>query len=899
MVDTVEVMGEVMVEYFTNLFTATDCDMEEVVSCINSRIGHGVNDRLLRVVSQEEVRCSVFQMHPDKSPGPDGLGPGFYQHFWDILGGDVTLFCRDFIQTATLPTKANDTFIVLVPKKPNPDSMKDLRPIALCNVLYKIAAKVCANQMKSVLEGLINTAQSAFIPGRLITDNIMVAYEAHHYLKRKSQGRQGVAALKVDMSKAYDRVEWCFLRRVMLKMGFDPKWVEIIAETVRSAKYHVLHDQNQFGPIIPGRGLRQGDPLSPYLFLFITEGLSALLERQVARGLLHGLHVARGAPPVSHLLFADDCFLFFRASLGECETMKWVLDTYAKASGQLVNYDKSMVCFSTNTVHEERMNVTDILGVREGDTSEKYLGLPSLVGRKKSEILGYLKGKILSRIRSWNARFLSRAGREVLLKSVIHALPSYAMMVFLLPLGLCREIQTLMNEYWWTGTIGNGKGIRWWSWEGLCTPKRSGGMGFRKLHEMNKALLGKQAWRLLTLPNSLMSRVYKARYFPTCSYFDAKLGSNPSYIWRGLMEVQDLLRGGSRRHIGDGKTTRIGIDPWLPDSATLFVLTGLNETIAVAPVSSLFVVNRTEWDCECLGDIFEQRDVRLIMSIPLSKRLPPDSWFWAAETKGKYTVKSAYRMLIGEVADTRPWVRIWELEVPPKEESALHLFASCAEVRKIWSLLNLQVSAQTHVVMMLCGIMCLIQWMECYVLPCAIGITGGVLLRGCCCAYCRGALDTPGAWELKLNTDVAMDAGNGVMGMGWIVRDEHGEFVAAKCVTYPGLYGVKEAEAVGVRETLSWVKGLGFGVIDVETDSQLVFHALTLNTYCSSFGLVVDDVKEVASQIPDVIFYFARRSANRATHALAREAVSLSGCGEWYHEPPQFLVDILSSDLMH
>lgn len=215
------------------------------------------------MVSVEEVRAALFQMHPDKSPGPDGFGPGFFQHFWDVIGSEVTMFCRRFIESARLPERANDTFVVLIPKKPNPESMKDLRPIALCNVLYKVAAKVCANRLKPMLEGLISSAQSAFIPGRLITDNIMLAYEAHHFLKRKTQGREGVAALKVDMSKAYDRVEWRFLRAVMIKMGFSMKWVDILHETVSSVKYHILHEQTQLGPIIPGRGLRQGDPLSP------------------------------------------------------------------------------------------------------------------------------------------------------------------------------------------------------------------------------------------------------------------------------------------------------------------------------------------------------------------------------------------------------------------------------------------------------------------------------------------------------------------------------------------------------------------------------------------------------------------------------------------------------------
>lgn len=231
--------------------------------------------------------------------------------------------------------------------------------------------------------------------------------------------------------------------------------------------------------------------------------------------------------------------------------MKNILDMYSIASGQRINFDKSLVCFSTNVPQQTRNEVVNILEVSQGETHGKYLGLPSLVGRNKKTIQGFLKDKILNRVRSWNSKFLSRAGREVLLKNVLQALPCYAMMVFLLPVGLCREIEIALNEYWWTGMIGNGKGMRWRSWNGLSVPKCKGGLGFRRLREMNLALLGKQAWRLITKPDSLLARVLKSKYYPQCSFLDATMRSNPSFIWQGLMEVQNVLKRGCRRSIGN------------------------------------------------------------------------------------------------------------------------------------------------------------------------------------------------------------------------------------------------------------------------------------------------------------------------------------------------------------
>ncbi|XP_019184795.1 PREDICTED: uncharacterized protein LOC109179754 [Ipomoea nil] len=344
-------------------------------------------------------------------------------------------------------------------------------------------------------------------------------------------------------------------------------------------------------------------------------------------GRLHGIRVARGAPPISHLLFADDCFLFLRANSEETQCMKYVLDTYSTASGQCINYEKSMVCFSANVTLTARNAVTHILGVTEGDTAGKYLGLPSLVGRRKTQILGFLKDRILTKVRSWNAKFLSRVGRAVLLKNVIQAMPSYAMMVFLLPEGLCRNIEVLMNEYWWTGTVGNGKCLRWRSWNGLSRPKGVGRLGFRSLREMNLALLGKQAWRLVKNPMYLVAQIYKARYYPNSSYFDAPAGSNSSFIWRGLLEVQNVLREGCRRSISNGIETVIGRHAWLPSIDEPYITTPVCEAVFELCVATLFNEQGTGWNVDRVRNIFYAQDANLILNIPISVRKPQDSWY--------------------------------------------------------------------------------------------------------------------------------------------------------------------------------------------------------------------------------------------------------------------------------
>lgn len=191
------------------------------------------------------------------TPGPDGLNPAFYHKFWSVVGEDVTNVMRRFMNEGILPEGLNDTIVVLIPKKSRPETMGDLRPISLCNVLYKVISKVLANRLKVVLNHVISENQSAFIPGHLITDNVMVSFGILHYLKRKQSGKEGYMALKLDMSKAYDRVEWSYLLAVLRQMGFADKWVDLIGKCLSSVKYSVVCNGHEMGPIYPTRGIRQ------------------------------------------------------------------------------------------------------------------------------------------------------------------------------------------------------------------------------------------------------------------------------------------------------------------------------------------------------------------------------------------------------------------------------------------------------------------------------------------------------------------------------------------------------------------------------------------------------------------------------------------------------------------
>ena len=217
----------------------------------------------------------------------------FYKHFWDIVGGDVTREVKNFLHGGDMPAGWNETVVVLIPKVPNPERLKDLRPISLCNVVYKIASKVLSNRLKVILLDIISLNQSAFVPGRMITDNVLLAYEMTHYMQTKRGGQESFAAVKLDMSKAYDRVEWLFLKMMMDRLGFDEKWVDIIMKCVSTVTYRIKVNGELTDEIVPECGLRQGDPLSPYLFLLCAEAFSCLLHAAEERGDMEGSKYAK------------------------------------------------------------------------------------------------------------------------------------------------------------------------------------------------------------------------------------------------------------------------------------------------------------------------------------------------------------------------------------------------------------------------------------------------------------------------------------------------------------------------------------------------------------------------------------------------------------------------------
>lgn len=286
---------------------------------------------------EEEIIHALCSMGVEKAPGPDGLPVAFFRAHWDMIREYFIKMIRHFFSTKSLSAFINDTNLVLIPKKENPSSVNDYRPIALCNVIYKCISKIIALRFRTVLPAIITPNQTVFVRGRFITENTAVARELIHSMAKRS-GQKGYMMIKLDMEKAYDRMNWDFIREVLSLQGAKEPLLGWIMKCIQIKKMNIMINGTQQGSFTPQCGLRQGDPLSPALFIIADDILSHLILKAAEKGKIKGFKVSRNAKPITHLMFADDIMLVGQASEKEAVNFLKCIRKYCKWSGQAVNF---------------------------------------------------------------------------------------------------------------------------------------------------------------------------------------------------------------------------------------------------------------------------------------------------------------------------------------------------------------------------------------------------------------------------------------------------------------------------------------------------------------------------------------------------------------------------------
>uniref|UniRef100_A0A803QBY8 Reverse transcriptase domain-containing protein n=1 Tax=Cannabis sativa TaxID=3483 RepID=A0A803QBY8_CANSA len=408
-------------------------------------------------------------------------------------------------------------------------------------------------------------SSECLIKGRWIAEGSILAAEAFHTMK-KIRGKKGYMAVKTDMHKAYDRIEWDFLHNVLIANGFSSKVCNLLMRCVTSVSFLVLLNGTPLKSFFPGRGLRQGDPLSPYLFILCSEVLSKLVCRAEANGEITGIKLGKNALPLSHISYADDALFFCKASPGKAKSLLSCLETYESWSGQRISEAKSGVFFSPKVGREARKEISENLGISALLHKEKYLGNPLLVSIRKREEFSFLKSKVLRRLEGWKAKCLSQAGRLTLAQSVLQSIPCYTMSTFRIPITICKELDSIMARFWWKGSprdMSSNHYLALKGWSSICQPKKNGGLGLRRFRDMNLALLAKLAWSMLSNTNRSWVKILIAKYCGTWSFWDVEKQGNESFLWKGILEARQLCVKGAGIIIGNGGTD-LWSTPWIP-----------------------------------------------------------------------------------------------------------------------------------------------------------------------------------------------------------------------------------------------------------------------------------------------------------------------------------------------
>jgi hypothetical protein len=565
-------------------------------------------------------------------------------------------------------------------------------------------AKVLAARLSKVLGDLIPNTQSTFLKGRQLVDGVVVVNEVIDFAKKSGKK---CLILKVDFEKAYDLVDWGFLDYILRCFGFDDKWRAWMKACVCSGSMSILVNGSPTEEICIKRGLKQGDPLAPLLFLLVAEGLGGLMRKAVERGRFQPFKVGRGGMPVSILQYADDTLCIGTASVENLWALKAILRGFEMTSDLRVNFGKSCLV-GINVPNDFMCMASDSLNCRIGHTPFKYLGLPVGANPRLSSTWKPMVDAIKKRLGSWGNKFISLGGRIVLINAVLNSMPVFFLSYLKIPVKVWREVVKIQRTFLWGG-LSNRRKVCWVKWKDICRPKKDGGLGIRDVRIMNLSLLAKWRWKLLVEGNEVWRRVVVARYgsdvVGNLNLAVDALRNGTSGWWRDLCRLD--VDGGWLKHVvekrlGNGSTIRFWKDVWVAGQSLqelfprLFGISTQKEAMisdvgwwdnGVWRWGLMWRRNFFVWEENLLVEL-----LNVVSQVTLSE--VEDRWVWIPGGENNFSVKSLYVYLESNLMNHVPrspmeafaFKYIWKSGAPSKVcAMAWQLFLDRIPTREILS----------------------------------------------------------------------------------------------------------------------------------------------------------------------------------------------------------------------
>eukprot|EP00253_Pinus_taeda_P011233 PITA_11233 len=622
------------------------------------------NQNLLKPVTMQEVKEAMAQLKDGKAPGPDGFTSNFFHEFRDLISSEVWDLVEESRSMHWVLPSLNSTFIALVPKGEEANTPNKFQPIVLYNVIYKRISKVVANRLKPLLPLLILPEQTGYVEGRQIMDGIILSNEVIHSLKiLKKPGM----IMKLDPSKAFDKLSWEYIQQMLLAFGFSATWTRWIMNLISSPCFSVLLNASLSMPFHPSRGIRQGDPLSLFIFILMAEGLSGLLHHAVSSNAVKGLAL-------------------------HAKSFKSFLSLFSEASGTSINASKSQLFFFNTPVSTQR-NISRILGFSIAALPSKYLGAPLMASALKHASWRTLLDKLEARLSSWTYRSLNIASRLTLIKSVLQAMPLYLFSLLAAPKWVLKAICNLQRGFLWGS---NGLNRKWAlvKWVEVCQSKANGGLGIRDPIQSNSKMGAKVWWNWLVKPHIPWAKLWQAKYAPGSQWDELiriSLSITGSMIWNSAKIHCTFIQAYSFWEIHSGTSARFWEDPWqqLPKLAMIFHKPHWRHHMQQSNTSkfSQFWQQQetqdfrtwkpasswqTDWQGETYADIGQELLQRKIT--PSSQK---DKLRWGHTSRGIFTTKESYTIRYDQSTNDKDqlWTHIWQPRLWPKVSTFLWILS--------------------------------------------------------------------------------------------------------------------------------------------------------------------------------------------------------------------------------